>query len=138
MATSNICKITLPPKTDEESQSSVIPINEGLLASCQKENSDELNKKPIIGKWEDAQEYLRDNEYIRKGYRINFNTFPRLLRSLFMCHNETTNVWSHLCGAFLFIFLIVYIAVWISPTHHFMIKSQFQPLPANFRLIKTC
>jgi len=40
------------------------------------------------------------------GYRINFNTFPRILRSLFMLHNESVNVWSHLLGVLLFIGLI--------------------------------
>ena len=73
------------------------------------------NGEPFVGKWEEAPEYLRDNEYIRKGYRINFNSVKRVAKSLFMLHNESMNVWSHLCGVILFLFLITYVAIWIRP-----------------------
>ena len=69
----------------------------------------------FIGRLEQAPPYAIDNEFIKRGYRINFNTIKRTLLSLFMCHNETTNVWSHLGGAILFVGLIVYIAVWVTP-----------------------
>lgn len=70
----------------------------------------------FVGTWEEAPEFLRDNEYIKKGYRINFNTTGRVLKSLFMCHNETTNIWSHLLAAFLFTAFMIYIGGWISFT----------------------
>jgi adiponectin receptor len=37
------------------------------------------------------------NQHIHTGYRVNY-TFRMLLRSLFMVHNETGNVWTHLLG----------------------------------------
>lgn len=83
--------------------------------------------QPYIGKWEDAHEFTRDNEYVKKGYRVNFNSVKRILRSLFMIHNESMNVWSHLCGVLLFITFVAYIAVWISPSFNF----------PSFELVKT-
>eukprot|EP00826_Nyctotherus_ovalis_P055962 TRINITY_DN7487_c0_g1_i19.p2 TRINITY_DN7487_c0_g1~~TRINITY_DN7487_c0_g1_i19.p2 ORF type:complete len:154 (-),score=38.00 TRINITY_DN7487_c0_g1_i19:649-1110(-) len=82
------------------------------------ETTDALLSKDecFIGTWEQAPEFLRDNEYIRRGYRINFNTTGRVLKSLFMCHNETTNIWSHLLAAFLFAAFMIYIGGWISFT----------------------
>lgn len=43
------------------------------------------------------------NQHITRGYRINYNTWRASFESLFHCHNETVNVWSHLVG-FLFTF----------------------------------
>jgi hypothetical protein len=56
--------------------------------------------------------HRHDNKYILHGYRINFNTVGRILRSLFMIHKETVNVWSHLIGVLFFIGLIVNTALW--------------------------
>jgi len=83
-------------------------------------NSNNNNLEPntcYIGTWEEADPYLQDNCYIKKGYRINFNTVKRALRSLFMCHNESTNIWSHLLAALLFASLIVYIFFYLAPGH---------------------
>jgi hypothetical protein len=43
-------------------------------------------------------ESLRDNEYITKYYRINYNG-KQTIRSLFGLHNETGNIWTHFLGA---------------------------------------
>jgi hypothetical protein len=56
-----------------------------------------------------------DNEYILTGYRINFNTIGKSLKSLFMLHNESVNVWSHLIGAFFFVFLILNTYLYLAP-----------------------
>jgi len=74
-----------------------------------------VKDKYFIGTWDEADLFLRDNEYIKTGYRINFNTLKRIFLSLFMCHNESTNIWSHLCGAIFFAILIVYIVFRIIP-----------------------
>lgn len=71
--------------------------------------SEELHLKPHIGKKEDAPEWLVDNQFIFHGYRIGFYRVKDVLKSLFMWHNETTNIWSHLAGVILFIILILYI-----------------------------
>ena len=57
-----------------------------------------------------------DNEFLVRGYRIGFNTIKDVLRSLFMWHNESVNVWSHLGGVLLFIILIVYTFTYIGIT----------------------
>ena len=57
-----------------------------------------LRDKIIIGNYSDAPDYLKDNEYIKRGYLINCNSFDLVLRSLFVCSNETINIWSHLIG----------------------------------------
>ncbi len=40
---------------------------------------------------------LRDNEYITKYYRVNYNA-KQTVRSLFGLHNETGNIWTHFIG----------------------------------------
>jgi hypothetical protein len=65
-----------------------------------------------IGSIKEIPDHRHDNDYILHGYRINFNTVGRILRSLFMIHNETVNVWSHLIGVLVFIGLIVYTVLW--------------------------
>lgn len=98
-----------------------------------KEKANDHDLKPVepkafVGCWEEAPDYAHDNEYIRKGYRINFNSIKEVVKSLFILHNESMNVWSHLCGVILFICLITYVAVWISPRFVFptidIIKEQ--------------
>ena len=54
--------------------------------------------RPFIGLTEDAPEYHRYNQYIKAGYRINYFTWRATLWSLFQCHNETINVWTHFAG----------------------------------------
>jgi adiponectin receptor len=53
----------------------------------------------------------KSNHYIVRGYRINFTTPKRVLKSLFMIHNESVNIWSHLLGAVLFVMLLYHTVV---------------------------
>lgn len=75
---------------------------------------DNINNEVILGNFEDIPKYFQHNEYIRKGYRLNCNTILKASKSLFMIHNESVNIWSHLLGAILFIFLICYTSIFIS------------------------
>lgn len=59
--------------------------------------------------------WLVYNEYILHGYRVNFHSYPQLLKSVFQWHNETMNIWSHLLGVILFLALIIYFAVVFKP-----------------------
>lgn len=43
-----------------------------------------------------------------RGYRINFDSYSKLTRSLFMIHNETINIWTHLIGGLIFAFLVLH------------------------------
>ncbi|KAJ9186844.1 hypothetical protein P3X46_002373 [Hevea brasiliensis] len=54
--------------------------------------------------------YLRDNEFIHGYYRAEW-PLKQVLLSIFKIHNETLNVWTHLIGFFLFLFLTVYTAM---------------------------
>lgn len=49
---------------------------------------------------------MKFNANIRTGYRINFDSYWKLTKSLFMIHNETVNVWTHLLGMIFFFYLI--------------------------------
>jgi hypothetical protein len=47
--------------------------------------------------WNELPEYLRDNEYIFTGYRVQTGVLGSF-KSLFRVHNESGNVWTHLLG----------------------------------------
>ncbi|CAL1395799.1 unnamed protein product [Linum trigynum] len=53
--------------------------------------------------------YMKDNEYIHRYYRAEW-PITQLLLSVFRIHNETLNIWTHLAGFFLFLFLTIYTA----------------------------
>ena len=73
----------------------------------------DLKSKPFfIGNRAQAPEFMRYNPYIETGYRINFDTFWKLGKSLFMLHNETVNIWSHLIGALAFVVLMRHTYIW--------------------------
>lgn len=75
----------------------------------EKENLDQI--QPYIGKIDDISEHDHhhiDNEFILNGYRINFHSIKHILKSLFLLHNETFNVWSHLSGCLVVIFLMIF------------------------------
>lgn len=74
--------------------------------------SEECINNIIIGRITEAPEHHRDNEFIHSGYRINFNSSKHVLKSLFMIHNESVNIWSHLLGAGLIIILVAYTSIY--------------------------
>ena len=76
------------------------------------EDSETPSAKYYIGGIEDYPKEFFDNEYLRRGYRINFTTWTQISKSIFMWHNETLNIWSHLIGAIVFVGLAVYIAIY--------------------------
>jgi adiponectin receptor len=73
-----------------------------------KEKKKEQRTDPYIGPKEDAlPEHVDFETFIETGYRINFNTWNLSLCSLFRCHNETANVWTHLLGGLVFIAVMI-------------------------------
>jgi adiponectin receptor len=60
----------------------------------------------FMGKFSDAPHYLQDNEHIVEGYRIGFDSPKKVIKSLFMVHNETVNIWTHLVGTIIVLFFI--------------------------------
>ena len=85
-------------------------------ADEEKEEEDKI--KPYIGDIDDPnlEDYVRDNIYIKTNYRICFHTWWDAAGSLFMLHNETLNVWSHLIGALLFLYMVFYVFFFMGPT----------------------
>ena len=73
--------------------------------------------KRFIGTKKDAEDHGLeiDNEYIVNGYRVNHGSFPRAFKSICSCHNETTNVWSHLGGAVFFLMMLFGLFVFVVP-----------------------
>jgi adiponectin receptor len=49
--------------------------------------SNSIDKKHKIGTINEVDEYMRHNEFILRGYRINFNSVKKIIKSLFMIHN---------------------------------------------------
>ena len=71
--------------------------------------------KPFIGELWQAPKFLHENTDIERGYRINFRTPFLCNKSLFILHNELVNVWSHLLGSLVFVYLIFYVLVYLPP-----------------------
>lgn len=98
--------------------------------------------KSLIGSIKQAPHYVLDNEYIHSGYRIGFNTTCKILESLFMLHNESVNVWSHLFGVFIFLIFIIYTAIKLGPRIdsdiHIRIMDQFNTLYQMADNITSC
>jgi len=86
----------------------------------------------LIGSIRQVPKSMLDNEYIHNGYRIGFNTTCEAFKSLFMLHNESVNVWSHLVGVLIFVGLIVYTIIQLGPRVqydiHFQIMEKFEYL----------
>ena len=57
----------------------------------------------------DVPEEERFNEHIHRGYRCQFIGVYGVARTLFMIHNETFNIWSHLLGAIFFWVALAYV-----------------------------
>jgi adiponectin receptor len=60
----------------------------------------------FVGTAAHAPNFMLYNPYIKRGFRINFNSHTKLFKSLFMLHNETINVWTHLIGAIFFSYIV--------------------------------
>ena len=88
-------------------------------------------RKHRITTKEDAPEWLVRNRYLLSGYRTDFHTFKSSLRSLFMFHNETLNVWTHLIGSILFIIVLSYLFINFQKSKYFFneLKTEISNTP---------
>jgi adiponectin receptor len=79
-----------------------------------------ITKKPTDFKqkrlycFHECPAYLQDNDCILTGYRAYYSYAESWL-SLFPTHNESGNVWSHLCG--FVVFFVMSFQVWMHPVH---------------------
>ena len=69
-----------------------------------------VSDKPHIGVIEEVAPEERFNKYLKTGYRINYNSWRKIICSLFEWHNETINIWTHLVGFVTYIVIIFVIA----------------------------
>jgi adiponectin receptor len=85
----------------------------------QNEIKDSKNPKDLIkeyiGNVTEAHNFIIDNEFILKGYRINFHSCKRITKSACMCHNETVNIWTHFIGFVLVVTFIIMVILEIGP-----------------------
>jgi len=75
-----------------------------------------MKSKVEITSIEDAPAWMVDNRFLFHGYRKNFNCLKSSVRSLFLKHNETMNIWTHLLAAIVFIICMNYLIINIENT----------------------
>ena len=51
------------------------------------------------GALEEVPDWMRDNDYIMSGYRLDYEGSFEVSQTLCKCHNETVNVWTHMIGS---------------------------------------
>ena len=98
--------------------------SERRKGSAKKKQTKNRGKEPYIGDYHEAPEYLQSNQYLLTGYRINYDSWGKLARTIFMLHNETVNMWSHGLAALFFICLGIYVFLYQAPAS-FYDKSVF-------------
>jgi hypothetical protein len=67
--------------------------------------------KTCKGHLDDVPEHFKDNDYIKTGYRLHYVGFKEIFGTMFMCHNETFNVWSHFAAKLMFLGFIAFICI---------------------------
>ncbi|GAB2232598.1 hypothetical protein Droror1_Dr00011639 [Drosera rotundifolia] len=67
-----------------------------------KEVNTKREKRWALSTFEELPDYMKDNDFIRKYYRVEWPIRDAAL-SLFRWHNETLNIWTHLVGFGLFL-----------------------------------
>ncbi|PIO26329.1 hypothetical protein AB205_0218380, partial [Aquarana catesbeiana] len=67
-------------------------------------------------------DWLKDNDYLLHGHRPPMPSFRACFRSIFRIHTETGNIWTHLLGFVLFLFLGV--LTMLRPNMYFMAPLQ--------------
>lgn len=75
---------------------------------------------PRIVGVEEAPAFLIDNKYLVRGYRKNFRNIKDILRSLFLPHNETWNIWTHFSASLVLAWVLCYLCTVYLP-HDFVI-----------------
>ena len=80
-------------------------------------------KEPYVGPVEEAEDFTVDNQFLLRGYRIRHATCMSIWKSLFTCHNEFINVWSHIIGVSIFLIILFVLCGEVLPTQHWYINT---------------
>ena len=87
------------------------------------ENDKKLSNRqkglPYLGPKNEAPDWETDGYWIETNWRINYDTHEKCLKTVFMWHNETVNVWSHLLGCIFFGSLLIWISFYLVPVFEF-------------------
>lgn len=81
-----------------------------------KEDKSSSSEEEFIGHYQEAPGYMKDNQDITHGYRINFNTPKKIFKTMFTVHNESVNIWTHFVPALFLLFFIGYLLIFVGPT----------------------
>ncbi len=73
----------------------------------------EATKESVTNFWKliahhELPEWMQDNEYLLGGHRPVIPSIKACIISWFRLHTETVNIWTHLVGAIMFIFIALY------------------------------
>ena len=68
------------------------------------------------GLLEEVPSWQRDGEYIKTGYRVDYESGCEVASTLCRCHNESTNIWTHLIGAIVALALGIFILAYFRNT----------------------
>ncbi|MQL75042.1 hypothetical protein Taro_007418 [Colocasia esculenta] len=85
---------------EEEEPAAVLETSRG---KSEKDDDTTVAKVRLVS-YEELPEYMKENEFIRDYYRAEWPLKHAFL-SLFRWHNETLNVWTHLIGFLVFLWL---------------------------------
>jgi len=105
-----------PKKEDSEEVEKLLDAptsgSSGVASATLKVVDLEVEEEKVVGRpssyqlfsYEDLPEWMRDNQFIRRGYRVNFS-LGLCFHSLFRLHNESWSIWTHLGGFLAFVVL---------------------------------
>ncbi|KAA8914286.1 hemolysin-III related-domain-containing protein [Sphaerosporella brunnea] len=79
-----------------------------------------------------------DNHYILSGYRPATESFKKSFASLSYLHNESVNIYTHLLGALLFLFFLIYLHSIVRPRYAHATPSDILAFTTFFLSATTC
>ncbi|XP_050003558.1 adiponectin receptor protein 1 [Alexandromys fortis] len=116
---------TCPVPQEEEEEVRVLTLP--LQAHHAMEKMEEFVYKVWEGRWrvipyDVLPDWLKDNDYLLHGHRPPMPSFRACFKSIFRIHTETGNIWTHLLGFVLFLFLGI--LTMLRPNMYFMAPLQ--------------
>ncbi|XP_039394104.1 adiponectin receptor protein 1 isoform X1 [Mauremys reevesii] len=118
---------TAPQEEEEEEEEVVRVLTLPLQAHHAMEKMEEFVYKVWEGRWrvipyDVLPDWLKDNDYLLHGHRPPMPSFRACFKSIFRIHTETGNIWTHLLGFVLFLFLGI--LTMLRPNMYFMAPLQ--------------
>ncbi|XP_032655517.1 adiponectin receptor protein 1 isoform X1 [Chelonoidis abingdonii] len=112
---------------EEEEEEVVRVLTLPLQAHHAMEKMEEFVYKVWEGRWrvipyDVLPDWLKDNDYLLHGHRPPMPSFRACFKSIFRIHTETGNIWTHLLGFVLFLFLGI--LTMLRPNMYFMAPLQ--------------